>query len=315
MNSVGDYFVSCDWGTTNFRLRLVERQSLKVIAEQSTGSGIRQMHKQFLAQKHPDRISFYTNYLKTQLEAFPHKSCQVVISGMASSNLGLKELPYAEMPFDQNGEGLGFRSISVDNELDLLLISGVRSENGMMRGEETQAIGLEEYLKPVDQGMLILPGTHSKHLTFKHGKFIGLNNFMTGEIFEVMSEQSILTNSVVKGQWELNSEKAFIWGLKLGIEGRVTANLFTIRAKHVLQDTSKQDNYYMLSGMLIGDELSYLQGHREAIVLAAPDSVFKLYQTALLQLLPPEQLILISENQLSQALVLGQRKILQLYER
>jgi 2-dehydro-3-deoxygalactonokinase len=33
-------FLSCDWGTTALRLRLIEAKSLQIIAEQSTKQGI-----------------------------------------------------------------------------------------------------------------------------------------------------------------------------------------------------------------------------------------------------------------------------------
>ena len=32
-------FLSCDWGTSPFRLRLVERASLKILAEESSKEG------------------------------------------------------------------------------------------------------------------------------------------------------------------------------------------------------------------------------------------------------------------------------------
>jgi 2-dehydro-3-deoxygalactonokinase len=314
MSKLPDHFISCDWGTSNFRLRLVETHSLQVLAEHRTDQGIRVMHQKFQQQAARDRLSFYTHYLKQQLPALSLTdfSGPIVISGMASSNLGLEELPYAHMPFLQTGAGLEWRSIVTQNGLNLLLISGVKSENGMMRGEETQAIGLAPHLSPLDRGILILPGTHSKHLVFEEGKFTGMKNFMTGEVFEVMSLHSILSNSVSSSPWSSDRETVFVEGLEKGLEGCLTSSLFSIRADHVLKKTTKEDNYFRLSGMVIGDELACLKGHRGMVVMAAPDPMFTFYRTALNRILLPEQLVLLDQIDLAQALLIGQKKILEL---
>ena len=316
MTKLPDQFISCDWGTTNFRLRLVETHSLEVLAEHQTDQGIRVMNEAFLEQPQTDRLLFYTNYLKRQMTELPLSSSryQVVISGMASSNLGLKELPYADIPFVQNGVGLKWDNIVSQNGLNLLLISGVKAENGMMRGEEVQAIGLASHLEAFDRGILILPGTHSKHLAFNEGKFTGLSTFMTGEIFEVMSRHSILVNSISHSSWDLKFEPAFIRGFNMGANDGLTSSLFTVRANQVLRNTSKNDNYYTLSGMVMGDELSYLKGNETTIVLAAPEPLFSLYQTALKQIVPSQSLAILNEDDLAQALLVGQKKIMELNE-
>ena len=117
---------------------------------------------------------------------------------MASSSIGLYELDYADLPFNVNGDNLIVKRLILKNKSELLLISGVKNNDGMMRGEETQAIGFEDYLKPFNESILILPGTHSKHLEYKNGNFIDLKSFMTGELFEILSLKSILSNSVTK---------------------------------------------------------------------------------------------------------------------
>ena len=314
MTALPEQFISCDWGTTNFRLKLVEANSLQVLAEHQTDQGIRVMNQGFLDHAETDRVLFFANYLKQQLPELPLRNShyQIVISGMASSNLGLQELPYADMPFDQSGAGLKWQNIVSQNGLELLLISGVKSESGIMRGEEIQAIGLEQQLKLFDKGILILPGTHSKHLTFEQGKFTSLKTFMTGEIFELMSKQSIVVNSVASSKWGPSRESAFISGLNTGLKGGLTANLFSIRADHVINNTSKEDNFYKLSGMIIGDELGYLQGHETNVVLAAPDPVLTLYQTALKQIILSQQLEILDKKDLERALLMGQKKIMEL---
>lgn len=307
------YFISCDWGTSNFRLRLVDGKTLSVLAEHSTDQGVKPVYERFLNQKNLDQTAYFTNYLLEQVQKITdgQELPKVVIAGMASSNIGLYELEYGEMPFDGEGQGVNFKQLKTKTGLDIILISGIKDKDGVMRGEETQALGLLSYLETYSRGVLILPGTHSKHVTYEMGSFTKLRSFMTGELFELLSQKSILANNVESGQWIDKRKDAFKEGLAIGFKKELSSHLFSIRAKHLLENTNKKNNYFMLSGMLIGDELSYLKNWKEKIFLAAPEPIFSMYKLALSTLLPEDQIVSFGENVLEKALILGQLKILE----
>lgn len=312
------YFISCDWGTTNFRLRLVETENLNVLEEHKTDQGVKTIFEKFSKQDILNQKQFFTDYLVKQIQNLPaqHQKHLVVLAGMASSSIGLYELPYTEMPITMNGKSLLWENIYMDLvDLHLLVISGVKTATGMMRGEEIQAIGLEDELKQFDSGTLILPGTHCKHMFYEDGEFIGLRNYMTGELFEVLSSKSILSNSIENLGWNEGSEAAFLKGLEAGFEREWSANLLTIRATQLFGETKKEDNFYYLSGLLIGDELSYLKGHKGKIFLAASGAIYKLYKLALEKLIVAENLICFDSNTLESALLIGQKKIIVLNEK
>jgi 2-dehydro-3-deoxygalactonokinase len=107
-----EFFISCDWGTTNFRLRVVNTDSLRVIAEHTTVLGIRELNERFLKSAESDRLPFFAAYLKTQLLALPaaHRTHPIVVSGMASANIGMQDLPYGELPIDAEGTGSSLRT-------------------------------------------------------------------------------------------------------------------------------------------------------------------------------------------------------------
>lgn len=309
------YFISCDWGTSNFRLRVVETDSLKVLTEHKTDQGVKTLYEKYQNQSEKSQFQFFSQYLKTQLQQLPeeHRQYRIVAAGMASSNIGLWELPYADLPFAQNGKHLVWKYLT-ENELGLLLISGVKSVDGVMRGEEIQAVGLEEYLRPYSEGILLLPGTHSKHITFSNQQFQSFRTYMTGELFDILSKQSILSRSVTYTPWSSDRANAFQEGLSLGLAGQLSASLFTIRAKHIIDHQNPEDSYYQLSGMLIGDELAYLKEQSETIILAAPDPVYSLYNQALESHIEPQRLVLLEGKTLEKALLVGQKKILALHD-
>lgn len=310
-----EYFISCDWGTSNFRLRLVETSSLRVVAGHSKGEGIKPLNQKFLAQAKGDRQEFFSAYLSEQLGYLPmeYRKAIVIVSGMASSTIGMLDLPYADFPFDGSGKDLYFRSLPWRTGQKLLLVSGVKSENGMIRGEEVQAIGLEEQLRPHKKAVLLLPGTHSKHLSYEGGLFTGLKNYMSGELFDLLIKHSILANSVGEGPWTGDSENAFKEGVKLGSTQGLTAGLFGIRAMDVLQNTAKEYNYYLLSGTLIGDELGWLKQDKRKLVLAASNPLLGLYSLALSTLFSPDRWVAFDDTMLEHALLAGQQKILKEY--
>ncbi|UZR96407.1 2-dehydro-3-deoxygalactonokinase [Chondrinema litorale] len=312
---IPNHFISGDWGTSNFRLRLVETETLKVLAEVKNDQGVKTVYQKYLNQNKISQYDFFLNFLLEQtlkLTDTPQEY-MIILAGMASANIGLLELDYANLPILQNGSSLKWEYLSGNSKAKILLISGVRGDTGMMRGEEIQAVGLEEYLAPFEKGILLLPGTHSKHLAYSNRKFSGLKNFMTGELFEIFSKHSILANSIATAQWDKKRETAFKEGLVLGFDGKLNENLFSVRAKDILYSFDKQDNYYFLSGLLIGDELSYLKEKEDKIFLAASGTIYEIYREALQMLFATQRLVLFNKNMLEKAFLQGQKKILYQY--
>ncbi|MEM9143210.1 MAG: 2-dehydro-3-deoxygalactonokinase [Bacteroidota bacterium] len=309
---VSSHFISIDWGTTHFRMRLVATETLEILWEMQSAQGVKHCFADFNGQSTWDQQGFFTNFLRTQLLKLPveHQSFPVVASGMGSSNIGLCELPYARFPLDQNGSTLVTKSIPIVRDQNLLLISGIQDGSGMMRGEETQAIGLVEYISSHSDGWLLLPGTHSKHMAYGNGIFHKFGNYMTGELFQVLGRQSILATSVEDTVWDTQVKHAFLEGFTLGSASGIGKNLLRVRTRDVVGQKNKKDNYFFLSGLLIGDELGYLKDVGQIIFLAASGILFELYKTGLETLIGPEQLVLLDNDTLVKALLTGQRKML-----
>ena len=61
-----------------------------------------------------------------------------------------------------------------------------------MRGEETQILGLLDELAGDGPHALCLPGTHSKWATVEHGRITTFHTAMTGELYAVLTQHSLL---------------------------------------------------------------------------------------------------------------------------
>jgi 2-dehydro-3-deoxygalactonokinase len=83
----------------------------------------------------------------------------------------------------------------------------------------------------------------------------------------------------------------------------------------VIDHVDKADNFYLLSGLLIGDELSYLLKRDDRVFLAASAQVLALYQQALEVLIDADRVSSVSADDFARALLIGQKKILELNEK
>jgi 2-dehydro-3-deoxygalactonokinase len=259
-------FVSCDWGTSNFRLRLIGGPGG---AEVRTDDGAAK-----LAAAGGDRAAAFREVLTRGLAQLgAAEELPVVISGMASSTIGWRQLPYARLPFALDGSATVWERL----EGRLLLISGLRGEADMARGEETQAIGLAAAL---GSGLparvtVVLPGTHSKHLMVEAGMIITLRTFMTGELFDLLSRQSVLRHSVDVAA--AVDASAFVEGVRELDRAPLTGGLFRVRTRQVLDQQPAHANASFLSGLLIGAELAALRNRELPVLVAAGGTVREAY--------------------------------------
>lgn len=266
-----DQFLSCDWGTSSFRLRLIGADHLNVIAEIKSDSGIASTYKAWeQAGSDPlKRKDFYAGIIKEQVKllsqkmAIPLNNIPIVLSGMASSTIGLIDLSYKKLPFSLDGSDLEMKFFDEAQDFNpLIIVSGAKTDDDVMRGEETKIIGCSSALINRDQEqLLILPGTHPKHIVVKAGKAIAFKTYMTGEFFDLLSTKSVLAASVQEGG-DFNdpvNQESFINGVKAGQTSDLLHAGFMVRTNQVLKDISKQQNFYYLSGLLIGTELKDLK--------------------------------------------------------
>ncbi|MDB5013883.1 MAG: hypothetical protein JWQ25_2085 [Daejeonella sp.] len=285
-------FLSCDWGTSSFRLRLVEVEGFRIIAEVSSKEGCSATFERWKQAGEPqeNRYGFYQRVVKDHLKELeqqinaPLDHLNLVISGMASSSIGMLELPYKEFPFLTNGFDLATKTISPDPGFNhtTLLISGAKTADDVMRGEEVQLVGCNFPIDDQEQ-IFIHPGTHSKHVVIKNGKAIKLQTYMTGELFSLLTNESILSASVSKADDldSANNMKYFEQGVNIGATSNLLHEIFKVRTNDLFKKLSHAENYFYLSGLLIGSELKdFPKNSFTAITLAGEPVLLAHYEAA-----------------------------------
>jgi 2-dehydro-3-deoxygalactonokinase len=312
-------FLSIDWGTSNFRVRLIETVNKTVLAEVKTDQGIAATFAKWTQTNQPEesRIAFYLSYLFEQVEKIADTfgdlldNTFIVLSGMASSSIGMLELPYKELPFNCDGSDLLLHTIPAIHKnvtFKIVIISGVRSQTDVMRGEETLLIGCD-VKEENRQQLFIFPGTHSKHIIINNYIAQNISTYITGELFDLLSNKSILSASLKKNDTgDFSNDAYFADGVKKGVSTNILNSIFQVRINHLFKTANEQQNYQYLSGLLVGYELKETEQIKPGLItLVCSAGLKNVYIKALTILGLTDHLICKNADE---ALINGQLKIM-----
>jgi 2-dehydro-3-deoxygalactonokinase len=182
------------------------------------------------------------------------KPTAVIACGMVGAKQGWIEAPYAATPCQPQSRFTA--APTRDPRLDVQIIAGVSQSEpaDVMRGEETQIAGFQR-LNPKWDGVICLPGTHTKWVQMSAGEIVSFQTFMTGEIFALLSTSSVLRHSVSGETWE---DDAFLTAVDEAMSRpeALAARLFGIRAQDLLHHLPPASARARLSGLLVGAELA-----------------------------------------------------------
>jgi 2-dehydro-3-deoxygalactonokinase len=291
----------------------VDQNDGKILESVANDNGTKKVYEAWQSTKNTGgRTKYFQTFLERQITKLQSKLTQnihpwpLLISGMASSSIGMKELPYGTLPFRIDQPQLPVERFKPTEEFPYktYLISGLQSKSEVMRGEETQLLGLFSSTN-IANGLYLLAGTHSKHIIIQEKSVVNFNTYMTGELFGLLSSQSILSNSVKKHDNDTPGP-FFKKGINNSLDANLFNKLFRIRANNLINQSDPLENYDVLSGLLIGTELQAIPEQHEAIVLAG-DRQLQNYYAAALEILGYDY---IRQERSSQEITsLGQRTI------
>jgi 2-dehydro-3-deoxygalactonokinase len=246
MTDAASDFLAADWGTSNLRVwRLSTDGAVKEARRRPWG--VASLKPGEAARKLKDEI-------RPELKA---EHLPAVLCGMVGSAMGIQAVPYADCPAGE--QEIGRSLCKVDDRT--FIVPGLRCTRpdgypDVIRGEETKVLGwlaLDPARRTGDH-VLCLPGTHGKWLRVRDGRIHHFMTCMTGELFALLSEHSVLEPGAAPG-----APASFAEGLRFGAaEGPLASRLFTVRARMVAQGLEGAKAASFLSGLLIGDETAHL---------------------------------------------------------
>jgi len=241
--------IAVDWGTTSLRAwrldargAILDRRRDKLGILQVTGG---------------DFSGALESAAGDWLRANP--SAPVLMAGMIGSRQGWVEAPYAPCPADL--KIVAQHLVSVPDQARIRIVPGLSLRAGktapdVMRGEETQIFGLDQ------DGVVILPGTHSKWTLARNNTVEWFATFFTGELYDVLRRHSILgrlmEDDASAAPAATGVPDGFDFGLGEGLSGAASGllnALFTVRTRGLFGEISAKQSPGYLSGLLIGNEI------------------------------------------------------------
>ncbi|MCZ8150887.1 MAG: 2-dehydro-3-deoxygalactonokinase [Rhodobacteraceae bacterium] len=265
-------WIAVDWGTTNLRAFAMGRGG--VVAQVMSDDGMGKLDKDGFE---PALMRLIGPWLAEG------RVTEVVACGMVGSRQGWHEAPYRAVPCAPLDPGSLVTAPTRDARIRVRLVPGLKQVQpaDVMRGEETQIAGALA-LMPGFDGVICLPGTHSKWAHLSAGEVVSFQTYLTGEMFALLSQASVLRHGMQGEGWD---EAAFDAGVSdaLSRPERIGAKLFGIRAEGLISGLPAAAARARLSGLLIGMELAAARPYwlGQAVVIVGSEGISTSYARAL----------------------------------
>lgn len=241
------YRVVGDWGTSRLRLFRIDAG---VVTDRCEAAGIG-------ATRLPPEAVLRTALAPWRSAGDP---LAIILCGMVGSRNGWRDVPYVDCPADRATWLAGAARLTLDG-IPVTILAGLASRIAapdMMRGEETQIFGAVARAPRLAIGRhrFVLPGTHSKWVTVEDGRITAIRTYLTGELFALLRDHSILARAATDGEVDAADDQAgFVDGLDRARSGGLIGALFTARSAQLLEGRSHGWALGYLSGLLIGGEI------------------------------------------------------------
>ncbi|MFO1034075.1 MAG: 2-dehydro-3-deoxygalactonokinase [Hyphomicrobiales bacterium] len=254
-------FIAIDWGTTSFRAYEVAADG-SIRQETSAAEGI-------LAVKD----GAFEEALERHLKGWD-KSLPLLAAGMITSRQGWIELPYVDCPAGPAELARNLHRHVTASGRSIFFATGLHHASAtlghdVMRSEETQVFGA------VSSGAshFITPGTHSKWIDVEDGRITGFATYVTGELFAVLRNHSIL-GRLMTAEPALNTHFRAGVTRALGEPAGLSHLLFSARSLGLYNDIPGDGLASYMSGLLIGAEVAHALMNRQPgadyMILASP---------------------------------------------
>ena len=252
--------IALDWGTSSLRAFLMANG--EVLESRQSTHGIQHLP----AAGTPGFEQAFAQVAGDWLQRWPE--LPIVASGMVGSAQGWREAPYVTCP--ASTASLAERGVRVASGLggEVLIAPGVLLDEpdslpDVMRGEEIQIAGaLALHPESAERACFVLPGTHSKWVQVGGGEIRSFASYLTGELFAVLRQHSILGRLMPAGEQATDASEEKVEAFRLGLHtardsqpGDFTHQIFAARTLGLTGRVSYAALPDFLSGLLIGHEL------------------------------------------------------------
>lgn len=263
-------WIALDWGGT--RLRVWAMGPEGILAERKMESGALPLRQE----------DFEPSLLRVIDPWLDEGPVRIVACGMIGAREGWAEIPYVPVP-TKPADLVPVPVATQDPRLRLSILPGLSQSAppDVMRGEETQVAGLLARI-PTFDGILCLPGTHTKWVHVSAAEVVSFQSTMTEEMFDLLAKESSLAAAVRGEGLDLDVFDSAV-SQTLSRPERLAQVLFSVRAAHLLDGTPVETSRAQVSGLLIGAELAAMRAYwlGQQVIVAGQPELADLYARAL----------------------------------
>lgn len=244
--------IALDWGTSHLRAYLckIQKDGQFCLVDTRLALGV--------AKCQPEFEQELINCIKPWSKV--HGKLPIVMAGQISSSIGWLETDYLPCPIVLSNLADACVQFNCQGH-QISVVPGVscrinEQNYDVMRGEEIQVSGWLDLQTEHRQGkhLLCLPGTHTKWVLVHDGEIVLFKTAMTGELFDLLSHQSVL---IQKPSQQFDAQ-AFAKGARYTLDselGNFSHGVFSVRSKQLFGELSQQQASSYLSGLLIGTDV------------------------------------------------------------
>ncbi|TLF48275.1 2-dehydro-3-deoxygalactonokinase [Halomonas urmiana] len=270
--------IAIDWGTSNFRAFLVDRDSGACLGSRRSDAGLRSMTSRE-----------YPYYCAAQVDDWRDDAqVPVYLAGMVGARRGWSEAPQLELPVDASA--LARHVVAAPGMANAWIVPGVKvvrdAHVDVMRGEEVQAFGALALAGRQD-ALCCLPGTHSKWATLTGGRLVDFTTMMTGELYHAVCFHTLPGEPAREASREGGEVDvvAFRQGVQVaGHPAGLLHALFEARSRYLYAGLEGEQVGSFLSGVMIGHEVRTqvaLHGTDTPVMVVGSCALNHLYRLAI----------------------------------
>jgi 2-dehydro-3-deoxygalactonokinase len=298
-------YITIDGGTTNTRVSLVCNNTILATKKMSIGAG----KKDIVSLKNAIKTAIKEILSENSLGEKDIK--RILASGMITSEYGLCNLPHITAPASiEELHNEMYETVIEDvSEIPFVFMRGIKTEgtdldeSDMMRGEETELMGLLKTHR--DACLYVLPGSHSKHISVdSNGRIVALRTMMTGELFAAVMQHTILRDATSFEHNEICVPDLFNGFYYAKKRGNNEALFKTRILKTMFNGTPEQCYSFLLGSVLCDEVEAILQANEKTVVLGGQKQL-RMALATLLEKVSDKKIVVLSDSEVECSTSLG----------
>lgn len=269
--------IAIDGGTTNTRLSLVSER--KVLGRIKKRVGARNGRDELSAA-----VREGISELLRQNDLSERDIHLAALSGMIGSESGLCNIPHITAPagVDELSRAVVNKKLPDITSIPTFFIPGIKTFSDpeaevldaldIMRGEETELVGLLS--QPCMDGKLtvLLPGSHMKIVEVENRRIIAFRTSISGELSRAAAENTILKQSIGDAFPKLADIEYLRRGFEYAELHGINEALFKVRVQaNFIGRATGEQLYSFLLGAILRDDVRSISESRGRVVIAGSE--------------------------------------------